>query len=202
LWAEAVSIATLASLSRLAPGSAATRSSVLLRTEQQAGRFIDDRTALGRWDLTIGEATAEGLAPGRRGHYVDQRQFAEYRTACPSFPDQLAKLCPDFALVSYDSDRPDKPPKRILAVWTVFDFDLDGDHLLERCKEIDQSVRMIRSQGELTGVLVQPKLRHEGDLSVMDAMKSVRCNAYRLALPLQSQLNVFDGLVKDLVEMT
>ena len=201
LWAEAVSIAMLASLSQLAPGSAATRSSVLLRTEQQAGRFIDDRTSLGRWELNIGEANAEGLAPGRRVHYVDQSQFAEYRTACPSFPDQLAKLCPDFALVSYDSDRPDKPPRRILAVWTVFDFGLDGDHLLDRCKEIDQSVRMIRSQGELHGVLIQPKLRHEGDRDLMNETKSVRCTAYRLALPLQSQLNVFERFIKELVEM-
>lgn len=200
VWQEAVTLAVLAALGNLAPYASALRSSALIRIEQEAGRLIDQRTAFGRWEIYRGLATADGIDPGWRIHVVEQHQFAAYR-ACTPFPEQLAQLCPDLAIVVYDGERPDKPPKRIIAIWSLFDFDLDEDHLAARCKEIDQSLRMIRSTSELTGIVVQPKLRTESNNRVMETTTVQRCTGYRLALPLQSQLGVFDRLLRDAIEI-
>jgi hypothetical protein len=200
VWQEAVTLAVLAALGGIAPYGGAMRSSVLMRMEQDAGRFIDQRTHLGRWEIYRGLATADGIDPGWRVHVVEQHQFAAYR-ACTPFPDQLAQLCPDLAVIVYDGERPDKPAKRILAVWSMFDFDLDEDHLQQRCKEIDQGLRMIRSNSELQGVIIQPKLRTVESPAVMSEATALRCAGYRLALPLQSQLGVFDKLLRQAVEV-
>lgn len=200
VWQEATTLAVLAALGNIAPYSGAMRSSTLIRTEQEAGRFIDPRTAFGRCEIYRGLDAVDGIDPGWRVHVVEQHQFAAYR-ACTPFPEQLAQLAPDLAVVIYDGERPDKPAKRILAFWSLFDFDLDEDHLSMRCKEIDQGLRMIRSNSELQGIIVQPKLRTEAGSRHVDEATVQRCSGYRLALPLQSQLGVFDRLLRQALEI-
>jgi len=200
VWQEAMVMTVLAALGNIAPYSGAMRSSMLFRTEQEAGRFIDQRTAFGRWEIYRGLTAADGIDPGWRIHVVEQHQFAAYR-ACTPFPEQLAQLAPDMAVVIYDGERPDKPAKRILAFWSLFDFDLDEDHLATRCKEIDQGLRMIRTESELSGIVVQPKLRTEAGSKHVDEVTVQRCSGYRLALPLQSQMNVFDRMLRQALEI-
>lgn len=204
VWQEAVTMAVLAAMADIAPYAGAMRSSTLVRMEQEAGRFIDQRTSLGRWEVYRGVRETQSdlpeIDPGWRVHVVEQHQFTAYR-ACTPFPEQLAHLCPDLAVVVYDGERPDKPPKRIVAFWTMFDFDLDDNHLAQRCKEIDQGLRMIRSTSDLQGVIVQPKLRTHESRGVVDEAKATRCVGYRMALPLQSQLGVFDRVLRQAVEI-
>ncbi len=199
-WAEAVSFAMLAALQRVSPRSPAAQSSVLLRGDQDAGRFLDPRTVIGRFDAYLGAGEADSPAPSRRAHFVEQHQFTEYRSA-HLFPEQLAHLCPDAVLVSYDGDRPDKPARRILAVWTMFDFDLEDDQLAERCKQIDGAIRMIRTQSEIQGLLVQPKLPREDDAALVDEVSTQRCEGLRLALPLQSQGAALERFVRQTLEL-
>jgi hypothetical protein len=200
LFSEAVMLAVLSGLSTVAPHGAALKSSVLVRSELHLGRFIDARTALGRWEIRLEPATPDALATTRRIHFVEQHQFHEYRTACTSFPEQLCTMCPDFAVVCYDGDRPDKPARRLIAVWTMLDFDLDHDALEARCRAIDEGLRRIRTTTEIYGLLVQPKLRVAGSRGVVEQVCVNRCAAYRMALPLQGQMGVFEKVMRAMVE--
>lgn len=200
VWAETCSVALLAAMGRIKPSASAMRSNILLRPEAEAGRFIDRRTAVGRWEVRHAGGDEE-VDHGRRVHFIEQHQFQAYRAAVPSFPEPLCHLCPDAAIVCHDGERPDKPPRRILAVWTIFDFDLDEDHLTRRCKQIDQGLRMIRADSELHGVLLQPKLPRYRDDSLVDKVGALSCTGYRLALPLQSQMEVFEELLRVTLEL-
>lgn len=224
MFAESCSLAMLAGMGALQPVAAAMNSNVLVRGDARNGQFIDDRTAIGRWEVrpTSPVAYADSISPsdsdpdsdnnsdnaasadtqptGRRVHFITQHQFAAYHSHA-SLPEGLGYLCPDAAIITYDAQRPDKPPKRILGIWTVFDFDLNGDRMADRCNDLDNRLRMIRCNTELRGVLIQPKIVREHDTSLVDRFDSRSCTALRLALPLQSQHAVFEDVLRETLDL-
>lgn len=206
MFAESSCLAMLSALGAVQPVAAAMNSNVLVRSDSRNGRFVDDRTAIGRWEVRpkgFEDASPDDvdlLLTGRRVHFVMQHQFEAYRAGA-MLPEGLGYLCPDAAIITYDAQRPDKPPKRILGLWTMFDFDLDGDRLADRCADLDNRLRMIRCNTELRGVLIQPKVVRDHDASLVDRCETRSCNGYRLALPLQSQLSVFEDILRDTLDL-
>jgi len=216
IWSETCNLALLAAMGKIKPQGSAMRSNVLIRPEQHAGRYIDKRTAIGRWEIRnnsdaisdtqsnahsdINSNTGHDIEHGRRVHFVEQHQFEDYRSAA-HFPEQLCHLCPDAAFVCHDGERPDKPPRKILAIWTVFDFDLDDDHLNTRCQQIDQRLRMIRSDSEMQGIVLQPKLVRDAGEKKMDICHAMNVSGYRLALPLQSHINALQSILREALEL-
>jgi len=84
-------------------------SNVLVRGDARTGQFIDDRTAIGRWEIRAAmensSASAGGAMPsGRRVHVVFGHQFDAYRNGA-MLPEGLGYLCPDAAIITYDVQR-------------------------------------------------------------------------------------------------
>ncbi len=151
IWAESCQVAVLAAMQHLAPAEPASRSPVLLRPQQTCGRFIDPRTALGKWELpAAGEA-------GCTVFWLDAHQLHQYQTPNP-LPERLLQLCPDGALLLRDRRRPDQMPLRLLAIWATLAFDIEGDRLQKRTTELAMELRQVPGSIQVRGLLLQPSL--------------------------------------------
>ncbi len=193
IWAEACGLALLGALKQAAPGvprASALQSDVLLRNGQVCGRFIDERSGIGRFDVIHGE-TASTI------QLLRGDEISAYRAVAP-FPDQLSSMCPDAVLVCRDAPWPDKPARHVLGIWTALDFDLEGDGMAERAERIDAGMRAIRSAGNLTGLLLQPTLSDSAE-PVRRGKRVGTCQAIRLTLPLQPHAKALGSfLMKEL----
>jgi len=181
MWAEACSFAVLSAMGDIAPHASAMRSDMLLHGKQSCGRFVDDRSGLGRFDVLHGESASTVIM--LRGD-----QIPAYRAVAP-FPDEIARMCPDIVLVCRDAQWPDKPPRHVMGMWTLLDFDLEGDELKERAERIDVGLRGMRSVTRLSGLLIQPSIDVRIDGAAYDVHCESQfvgaCRALRLTLPLQ-----------------
>jgi hypothetical protein len=199
IWSETCQLALLAALEKIARRSVAARSTLLIRSEQVCGRFIDARAAVGRWEIRRGDAAYSILL-------VEARHFDQYQAVAP-FPAQLANLCPDMALICRDARAPDKPALRILGIWTVFDFDLDADQLDARSQQILEALRLIRTPSELHGRLLQPDCEMVPDSTAerpsecihVDRTTGHVCRGVRLRLPLQQHETLIASLLEDVL---
>ena len=181
MWAEACSMAVLSAMGRISPRASAMHSDVLLRGGQSCGRFIDERSGLGRFDVIHGDRGSTVLM-------LSGDQSADYRAVAP-FPDELSRMCPDAVLVCRDAQWPDKPPRHVMGLWTLLDFDLEGDELKQRAAWIDQGLRAMRSVSKLSGLLVQPSIDVLIDGAAYDvhceSIEVGACRGLRVTLPLQ-----------------
>ncbi len=156
IWAESCLLGVLAAMQRLAPPSPAGRSPVLMRPGQQCGRYLDPRTAIGRFDLPQwGEGGASVI-------WLDAHQLAQYQSIS-TLPERLMRLCPDSALLLRDRRRPDQAPLRLLAIWAPLAFDIETDQLQKRTTELAVELRQIPGSTQVRGLLLQPNFNGEED---------------------------------------
>lgn len=184
LFAEHVQISFIAAVSLLADDRHTHGGDVILQREQNAGQFIDRRTALGPWVLKNDSLT----------RCVDLVRGDQIRKH-PLIPAGLAGLSPDFVLVnrcrsaSWDSPRSEFAT-RLLAVWTMLDFDLGSDQLEDRLLSLSDRVGATKYGGPIRCLLVQP----QGDWQQRETLIELdTCRALRMTLPLQSQLTVIQS---------
>ncbi len=192
VWAERCLFATVAALQRIQPVSIATRTSMLLRAGPETGRIVDPRTGLGRWDR---------FDAGSSVFLLEGWQLAQYRL--PEMdPAVLTRAAPDFALLQRDARRPDGPPRRILLVWAVFDFDLEADRLRDRCRGIASALQAGRAWTELTGLLLQPHLGTGGEEGDRPTETSAGdCRGLRLGMSVQEQEENLHRAYRELLEL-
>ena len=201
VWSETCQLTMLAALEQIADRSVAARSRLPIRSEQVCGRFIDAQAAIGRWEVRRDPAAYSVLL-------VESRHFEAYQAVAP-FPMELTSLCPDMALICRDARLPDRPPTRVLGIWTLFDFDLDKDQLEARCRQVFDALRLVRTPTDLHGLVIQPDWETAGadteqrgperqSTCVARNERNV-CRGVRLPVPLQLHESVLASLLAEVL---
>ncbi|MEX2671057.1 MAG: DUF2357 domain-containing protein [Phycisphaeraceae bacterium] len=195
IWAEACLLGTLAALENIASAASAWRSPMLMRPEEQCGRFIDPRTAVGRWDLPdVGESGATLL-------WLDGHQLHQYQTPT-RLPEQLLRLCPDAALVLRDGRKPDQMPLRIVGIWAVLGFDLEADQLRRRTQELGAALRLVPGATQMRGLLLLPDgfVGRTGTKEASaDRVWLDPCLGLRLPMPVQRSEALLEAAIREVV---
>jgi len=173
VWAEHCQLALLASLRRMQSVTDSEHSDVLIRSEQEWGRFLDQ-------DTHMAALHADGRHLNRYVDFVDGRCLEMH----PLIPGALLPLCPDSVLVL--RSRYAKQAERILAIWCVFDFDIEQDALSERVASL--SLRLERMPHGLTvsGLIIQPDIG--GSSAGHHQVGTVRCTGVRLSTRMQKEV--------------
>ena len=106
LFSEHVQLGVISVLQDICNPDLTHGGDVLIRNEQNAGQFIDSRTALGPWIVAGAEAVSIDLV---RGDQLDLH---------PLLPKSLSEIGPDFVLVK----RMRREMQHFLCCWTMLDF--------------------------------------------------------------------------------
>jgi hypothetical protein len=180
LFAEHVQLGIVAALNELADPSRSHGGDVLLQREQNAGQFLDGRTALGPWRL---KQTPDVLVDLVR---IDQLQQHEM------IPERLAALGADFVLVK----RTHSDKLSLVGCWSVLDFDLGPVTHEDRLLSLDDALATLPVGYLQRCLLFQPLLAaHEDSDASFRVEKLERCRSIRMTLPLQQR---FHDLVEQL----
>ncbi len=199
VFAETCELGLMAAMSNLVPQATGMRSTLLVKSEQTCGRFLDKRSAVGRWDVLDDGVEVSMLL-------VSGRQIDAYRKV-GWLPEELGTLCPDAVVICRDVVKPDSMPKRILAIWSLLEFDLGEDRLKERTTEIRQAMSKVPSQSELHGMLILPAIGekegvvHGMEQVVRDEERQERFIGMRLSLPLQSHEMYLTRVLREVLSL-
>jgi len=189
LFAEHLQFGLMAVLHELSDTTRTHGGDVLLQLEQNAGQFLDPRTALGPWWLK----TKTPLDPNIRIDLVRGDQLARH----PLVPKTLAELCPDIVLVKQVANE----PPWLAAFWTMLDFDIEQSRLDDRVISLSEASMQPGSLGPLRGVIIQPALSASGTDSNQIAELD-NCHGLRLPLPLSLGFAAFRDQVSWALGMT
>lgn len=196
VWLEVCQLAVLTALTERYPHATGARSSAMLRPDQHCGRFIDERTTIGRWDVKTTDGGECSL------WFADGRHLPAVAEAMPAgtLSESIIRMAPDAVILRRNMQQPDAPPSHILAMWTIFDFDLDGDRLRDRARQIEVAMRSVAIQGQMQGLLIQP--RHGGEtVEETGEVGPRRCVGWRLPMPPQSHVDRFGQIVRDALRL-
>lgn len=189
LFAEHLQFGLVAVLHELSDTTRTHGGDVLLQLEQNAGQFLDPRTALGPWWLK----TTTPLDRIIRIDLVRGDQLARH----PLIPKHLAELCPDIVLVKQVANE----TPWLAAFWTMLDFDIEQSRLDDRVISLSEASTRLGSQGPLRGVIIQPALSASGNGGNQIAELD-NCHGLRLPLPLSLGFAAFRDQVSWALGMT
>jgi hypothetical protein len=188
LFAEHLQLGLMAVLHELSDTTLTHGGDVLLQLEQNAGQFLDPRTALGKWWLK----TKTPLDQNIRIDLVRGDQLARH----PLIPKPLAELCPDIVLVKQVANE----TPWLAAFWTMLDFDIEQSRLDDRVISLSEASTRLGSLGPLRGVIIQPALSSGNDGNQIAELDN--CHGLRLPLPLSLGFAVFRDQVSWALGMT
>ena len=146
VWAEHCLLGCLASLWNITGLDIDARADVLLKPEQEWGRFIGTETCVASWSLD-NKGRHEFL------DVVDCRCVERH----PAIPCELLRLSPDAVYVRR-SPALDTQPYCILATWTVLDFDVGEDGLRGRTETLSHEIEALQLPFPTSGLIIQPDL--------------------------------------------
>ena len=151
---------------------------VIWQQEQNAGQFLDSRTALGPWWLNDDPDACVDLV---RGDQLDLHRM---------IPPTLASLGPDLVLVNRCPTR----GRSLVGIWSLLDFDLGAQRSQDRFRTFEKSVANRVVDMPVRSLLIQPTI---GDsMRAESTMPSTHhSRSLRFALPLQRE---FSSLVEHL----
>lgn len=190
LWTESCRMLLLASLQGIQPQATALRGQVLVRREQDNGRFFDDRTPLGRWDLTDADIRSSLLV-------LDSNDLLRIG-ATAGISNHLDALAPDLLLVQRDPHQPDRPPKHSIPVWSALLEDGVTEHLETNCRQLDIALAKLQNVLPCTGLLLLPCLESDGaEAVVVNEYRHLK--VVRIAMPLQQSEVAFTKILRELL---
>ena len=162
---------------------------VLLQLEQNAGQFLDPRTALGPWWLK----STTPIDRNTRIDLVRGDQLARH----PLVPTPLAELSPDIVLVKQAVNQ----APWLAAFWTMLDFDIERSRLDERVVSLSEANARLDSLGAQRCVIIQPALRvpENGGTHLVE---SDHCRGLRVPLPLSLEFTALADQVSWALGMT
>jgi len=157
---------------------------MLIRNEQNAGQFIDSRTAIGPWIVTGAESVSIDLV---RGDQLDLH---------PLLPKSLSEIGPDFVLVK----RMRREMQHFLCCWTMLDFCVSKSAAQNQRGQFVEATRFCSPESHGSGIFIQPALPGSSEHSeargtylqqipteiLSDTMRNLR-----LTLPIQENFNHF-----------
>lgn len=157
---------------------------VLIRSEQNAGQFIDARTAIGPWIVVGAEAVSIDLVRGDQLHLH------------PLLPKSLSEIGPDFVLVK----RIRREMQHFLCCWTMLDFCVSPNTVQNQFGQFVEATRFCSPESHWSGMFIQPVLPNSSEHAsargtclpqvptddLSDTMRNLR-----LVLPIQENFNHF-----------
>jgi hypothetical protein len=169
---------------------------VYLRSEQDAGRFLDARSPLGPWAV-------ETAAGPRRVHLILPEHFETIVGENPWLTRYLG-LAPDFVLVAHDPAR-QLAGGRWLGVWTSLDSGLQGEAVLdESLGTLYRALRRCRFDRRFHGLLLQPALPSADagaspGLAEHGRPDALLCLGFSIPLPMQERMDWLNLAVESLL---
>ncbi|MFO0426583.1 MAG: DUF2357 domain-containing protein [Planctomyces sp.] len=115
---------------------------VIVRREQNAGQFLDSRTALGPWEFGGKPKVSVDLV---RGDHISLH---------PLVPDEFSAAGPDFLLVK----RTRTELQRILCIWATLDFPFQNNPDAATFASLHQLMEKQTTSVRVSGILIQPML--------------------------------------------
>lgn len=178
LFAEHIQMAVIAALQQFCDSTRTHGGDVIWQQEQNAGQFVDSRTALGPWWLKDDPDVCVDLVRGD--------QLGLHRM----IPPTLASLGPDLVLVNRCPTR----GRTLVGIWSLLDFDFGAQRSQDRFRTFEKSVANRVVDMPVRSLLIQPtigdSMRAESTMPSTDHSRSLR-----FALPLQRE---FSSLVEHL----
>jgi hypothetical protein len=193
LWAESCQMLILASLQNIQPQATALRGQVLVRHEQDNGRFLDDRTPMGRWDLTDPDTRSSLLA-------LDNNDLLRIGGAT-GISNHINAMAPDLLLAQRDPHHPDRHPRHSIPVWTSLISDQSGPKTEQSYKRLDLALSKLQNILPCTGLIILPSSEAEtAEAVAVDEYRNLR--VVRIAMPLQHREDAFTDILKSLLTQT
>ena len=200
LFAEHVQLAVMSALHGLSNKSATHGGDVFLQREQNAGQFIDPRTACGPVVL---EHTSDYVDPVR-GDQCHRH---------PLIPSSMPACGPDLILVRRSSSGRSSQATALGAIWSLLDFDLTLNTTVsslpkaapnEDAGSVSPLERTLLVQPMLNGQalrrLSDSKLLHSTQSAVLTQVNDER--RLRVTLPLQQHMNLISEQVAWALRLT
>ena len=168
----------IAALHQLCDSTRTHGGDVIWQQEQNAGQFLDSRTALGPWWQKDDPDACVDL--------VRSDQLHLHRM----IPPAIASLGPDLVLVNRSPGR----TRTLVGIWSVLDFDLTAQRSHERFLAFESSVANRAADSSLCSLLIQPAI---GDSMQAEStmLSTDHSRSLRFALPIQHE---FPSLVEHL----
>jgi len=169
--------------------SPSIRSDVYSHLDPVQGRFIDLSTAFDRWLVRTARGPTVVL-------FVEGCHWGDFVASVGWAEDRLAPLCPDAVLVALEP-RADKPvARRVLGVWSLCEWDVQGVAMEERLCELESSIADVGDK-RLRGLLLRPRICAEGEnaAGTVDVEVGAASAAMQFALPAAQHL----GQVRELL---
>ena len=184
LFSEHVQLGVISVLQDICNPNLTHGGDVLVRNEQNAGQFIDSRTAIGPWIVTGAESVSIDLV---RGDQLDLH---------PRLTKSLSEIGPDFVLVK----RIRGEMQHFLCCWTMLDFCFSPIATQGQCSKISEALRFCSPTAQWSGMFIQPALPNASEHAAAGGTYlpqiptddfSYMVRHLRLVLPIQENFNHF-----------
>jgi hypothetical protein len=201
LFAEHVRLSVMSALNDLSDPRRTHGGDVLFQREQDAGQFVDSRTACGPVWLSGNDGCVDPV----RG---DQCHLH------PLIPHTLAECGPDLVLLRRELSGLTCEQSALAGIWSVLDFDLDEPTESRRLSELTRRNETPGNSVPLRTLLIQPLLQQDvnrqsdddrtADTSSVQAVEIQReqGRCLRLTLPLQQHMDLIRERVKWALHLT
>jgi hypothetical protein len=201
LFAEHVRLAVMSALDDLSDPRRTHGGDVLFQREQDAGQFVDSRTACGPVWLSGNDGCVDPV----RG---DQCHLH------PLIPHTMAECGPDLVLVRRKLSGSNCELSALTGIWSVLDFDLDQPTASRRLPELTRRIETAGRSTPLRTLLIQPLLS-QNETGRPDASRPAGTSSEQavefqcehgkclcLTLPLQQHMNLIRERVKWALHLT